>query len=323
MSWAVWSVAVLLVTALTFYAHHVSHRSAFTGLKVRTSSGQQFVVGSRIATGGMAEVLSARQLHGDAASKPAAGWVIKILTPPLCFEPIHVERFQREIEIGQTLSHAGIIKVDAAGQLDVSPGSPPLPFLIMPRIEGRPLRHLLRAQKGPMPLGQALRWTDELLSILACAHQASIVHRDVKPENIIVTRDRHLKLIDFGIARNLDLATITGTQAGLGTPVYMSPEHFEARTVTPASDVYSVGALLYEMLAGKGPYRTGTTPDELVQLFEDVMAARVIPLRERNAAVPAEVGELVARMMHPDPSQRFKDAAAARAALASLLPTYR
>ena len=178
-------------------------------------------------------------------------------------------------------------------------------YLVMQYLEGGDLRRLLVAGQ-PLELGLALRLSQDIAEALAAAHQVGIVHRDVKPGNILLTSDMQAKVTDFGIAKLLDAPGLTARPDILGSAHYMSPEQAAGTAITPAADVYALGVVLFEMLAGRRPFEGET----FVQVVLQHVQAPPPPITDFNPAVPAELAALIARMLAKDPAARYPDGAA-------------
>ena len=256
-----------------------------------------------LGRGGMATVYLAHDLKHD---RPVA---LKILHPELAVA-LGPDRFQREIRFAARLQHPHILPVydsgESAGQL----------WFTMPCVEGGSLRDRLR-RSGALPLSDALRVAREAAEALAFAHEHGVVHRDVKPENILLTRDGNTLVADFGIARAVGAGAgeqLTGTGITLGTPAYMSPEQAAgASDLDGRSDLYSLGCVLFEMLTGEPPF-TGDTP-------QSVIAKRFMgpppSLEKLRGAVPPAVEAAVTRALAREPRDRFATAGELAAALAT------
>ena len=247
-----------------------------------------------IATGGMGEVYRA----SDSDANPVA---LKILRRHLVLSPQAIERFETEACAASALHHPNIVRICESG--DSSAGL----FIAMEWVEGPTFRKLLGAEK--VKIVQAIDWSEQAACALAAAHAAGILHRDIKPENIILRSDGVLKVLDFGLARlegpvrlEPELTGSSGPISGTlsGTLLYMSPEILRGETATSASDVFSLGALLYELWAGRHPF-AGETP---LDVFEAIECREVSAPSTLRAGIPREIDELLLRMLDRDPAGR-------------------
>ncbi|WP_331745565.1 protein kinase domain-containing protein [Streptomyces virginiae] len=195
--------------------------------------------------------------------------------------------------------HAVAVHDVGEGQL----GGVPSVFLVMELVEGRSLSELLH--DGPLPVDDVLRWGEEICQALEAAHRAGVVHRDVKPSNVLITAAGRMKLCDFGIARRA-LATqgLTATGSAIGTPGYMAPEQIRGDTVGPTTDLYAVGCLLYELLTGRPPF-TG----EALSVLSKHLEQTPVPIRDLRPEVPAALDRLVGQLLAKDPARRPVSAA--------------
>lgn len=243
----------------------------------------------RIATGGMGEVWRAEDtlLHRRVA--------VKVLKSELTSDPTFLERFRAEARNTAALSHPGIAAVHDYGE--VENGGQRTAYLVMELVEGEPLSAIL-VREGRLPVPRVLDIVEQAATALEAAHRTGMVHRDVKPGNLLVTADNVVKITDFGIARATD--TVPLTQAGMvvGTAQYFAPEQAEGKATTPASDVYSLGVVAYECLAGRLPFVADSSVAVAVMQIRDAAP----PLSDD---VPAPVRALVARAMAKNPRQRF------------------
>ena len=286
--------------------------------RLATHLADRYRIDDELGRGGMAIVYRAHDLRHD---RPVA---LKVLRPELSAS-IGAERFLREIRFAAQLQHPHILPVLDSGEVPPEPGAEPAAlWFAMPLVEGESLRDRLR-RAGPQPVDDVVRWTRELADALAYAHERGIVHRDIKPENILLSRD-HALLADFGVARALEVTgqdRLTDTGLALGTPAYMSPEQATADPgLDGRADLYSLGCVLFELLAGEPPY-TGPTAQSIVakRLMDPVPSVR--RLRE---TVPPKLDYLIQRLLAKLPADRFataNDLLSALDAPASLQPPAR
>ncbi|WP_026124360.1 Stk1 family PASTA domain-containing Ser/Thr kinase [Nocardiopsis baichengensis] len=255
---------------------------------------RRYVVESRVAGGGMATVYLAHDLRLDRRL------ALKVMHPSLAQDPDFVRRFINEAHSVAKLSHPGVVQVFDQGE---DQGTV---FLAMEYVPGRTLRDMLTAM-GRFGPAEAARVMAPVLSALGAAHQAGMVHRDVKPENVLLTEDGRVKVADFGLARAVESAGQGMTKTGtlMGTAAYLAPEQIERGASDARTDVYAAGVLFYELLTGEQPH-TGDTPIAVAykHVNEDVpRPSRVV------AGVPAPIDDLVARATERDPRYRPVDAA--------------
>jgi serine/threonine-protein kinase len=251
-----------------------------------------------LAQGGMAEVYLARDRLLD---RPVA---LKALFPEYAREPSFVERFRREAQAAANLNHPNIVAIYDWGQ---ETGTY---FIVMEYVEGRSLRDVIRSD-GPIDAPQAAEITAEIASALAFAHRTGVVHRDVKPGNVLITQSGIVKVTDFGIARAGASDGLTQTGSVMGTATYFSPEQAQGLAVDGRSDVYSLGIVLYEMVTGVAPF-TGDSP--VAVAYKHVREAPVPPSR-RNPEVPPDLEQIILTAMAKEPDLRYQSADDLRADL--------
>ena len=275
---------------------HDSHESLARALAER------YRIERELGRGGMATVLLARDLRHD------RGVAIKVLHPELS-AILGAERFLAEIRLTANLQHPHILPLFDSGVVDRQP------YYVMPYVEGETLRGRLTREKQ-LPVGDAIRIATEVASALDYAHRQGVIHRDVKPENILL-HDGQALVADFGIAlavSNAGGTRLTETGLSLGTPHYMSPEQATGdRQLDARSDVYALGAVTYEMLAGDPPHLGGTAQVVIAKILTDEPQ----PLTRRRPTVPAHVDAAVRTALAKTPADRFPGAAAFAAALAT------
>jgi eukaryotic-like serine/threonine-protein kinase len=269
----------------------------------------RFAIERELGHGGMATVYLARDLKHD---RPVA---IKVLRPDVA-AALGADRFLREVQIVAKLSHPHILQLHDSGEAEG------FLFFVMPYVEGETLRQRLD-KDGSLPVDTAIRLAAEVASALAYAHEHGIVHRDIKPENILLDAGQAI-VSDFGIARAIDAAgqaatggaTLTSTGLAIGTPTYMSPEQAHCEAVDGRCDVYSLGCVLYEMLAGDPPFTGPSAQAVLARHSSDPVPS----LRKARADVPAALELIVATALAKLPEDRFPTAAAFRDALTGAAP---
>jgi eukaryotic-like serine/threonine-protein kinase len=252
-----------------------------------------------IARGGMAQVYRAmdRQLE-----RPVA---LKVLFPELSVDRTFVERFRREAQAAANLSHPNIVPVFDWGEDDGSY------FIVMEYVQGRPLSAVLRDPQR-MPFRQIATIGAGVAAALAFAHRHGVVHRDVKPGNVLITPEGDVKVTDFGIARAMNTEeSLTQTGAVMGTAAYFSPEQAEGKGVDSRSDIYSLGVVLYEMAVGRPPF-TGDSPVAVAS--KHVRDQPVLP-RQVNPSVPPALEAVIMKAMAKNPDDRYGSAEELRADL--------
>ncbi|SDY91329.1 serine/threonine protein kinase [Micromonospora pattaloongensis] len=258
-----------------------------------------------LATGGMGEVWRARDL---ALGRTVA---VKVLLRSLVRDPDFAARFRAEARMMAALRHPGVVDVYDCGEDDLSDGEHVL-YLVMEYVEGEPLSRRI-ATAGRLDLPEAMSVVAQAARALHAAHGSGIVHRDVKPSNLLVQPNGTVKLVDFGVARSAAVTSVTGTNAIVGTALYMAPEQARGRPVSAATDIYALGAVAYHCLSGHPPFPGDNPLEVAVRHLHDTPP----PL---PADVPAPARALVERALAKEPADRYPSAAAlardARAILA-------
>ena len=266
--------------------------------------GDRYRLGAVIGHGGMAEVHRGRdvRLGRDVA--------IKLLRSDLARDPSFQTRFRREAQSAASLNHPAIVAVYDTGE-DHTDGEV-TPYIVMEHVEGRTLRDVL-ASEGRLLPQRAMEITAQICTALEQAHRAGIVHRDIKPGNVMLTPSGEVKVMDFGIARAVtgSSSTMTQTAAVIGTAHYLSPEQARGEHVDGRSDIYSTGCLLYELVTG-GPPFSGDTP--VAVAYQHVREEPIPPSRV-EPEVPAAIDAIVLKAMAKNPANRYQTAAQMRADL--------
>ncbi len=268
-----------------------------TGRKVMN----RYKVVERIGGGGMAVVWKAYDLVLD------RNVALKVLRPEMSEDDDFIRRFRLEAQSAASLSHNNIVSIYDVGE------EQGLYFIVMELVEGQSLRDRLNAE-GTLCPEEALRIAAGICEGLAHAHARRIIHRDIKPQNILLTKQGAVKVADFGIARALGVSSTTARDVVVGSAPYMAPEQARNGVASVRSDLYSVGVVLYEMLTGKPPF-TGDSP---VSVALQHVQAEVPPLRLRNPNVPQAVEDLVEKALSKDPLGRFGSAGEMLQAIGSL-----
>jgi serine/threonine protein kinase len=274
--------------------------AGYPGAVATTETGtviaERYETGPLLGRGGMAEVYAAtdRRLDREVA--------VKLLLPAMAVRPDVRRRFEAEARAAASLTHANAVAVYDTGEHDGAA------FIVMERLPGDTLADRMSA--GPVEPDRVRRLAHDVLGALGAAHTAGIVHRDVKPGNILLTTDGAAKIADFGIATSLD-ADPTSASHLIGTPAYLAPERLDGAPASPRSDLYSLGVVLYEALAGAKPF-AGDVP---VAVAHAIHEGTHRPLTEVRPDVDAGLAGVVEQAMARDPDARFPSAAAMAAAL--------
>ncbi|MFI0987715.1 protein kinase domain-containing protein [Streptomyces exfoliatus] len=268
-------------------------------------AGGRYQLRDLLGEGGMASVYLA---YDSALDRQVA---IKTLHTELGREQSFRERFRREAQAVAKLSHTNIVSVFDTGE-DTLDGAV-MPYIVMEYVEGQPLGSVLAAdvrQYGAMPADKALKVTADVLAALEVSHEMGLVHRDIKPGNVMTTKRGVVKVMDFGIARAMQSGVTSMTQTGMvvGTPQYLSPEQALGRAVDARSDLYSVGIMLFQLLTGRLPFDADSP---LAIAYAHVQEEPVAPSTVNRAVTPA-MDALVARALRKNPNERFPSAAAMR-----------
>jgi eukaryotic-like serine/threonine-protein kinase len=252
----------------------------------------RYEVGRLLGAGGMAEVFEGRD------RLLARRVAIKVLQAQFVRDPSFLIRFKREAQAAASLSHPNIVGVYDTGTEDGTH------FIVMEYVDGRTLKEVIRAE-GPLYPERAAEICADVCSALAAAHARGLIHRDIKPGNVMLTPEGKVKVMDFGIARATTSETITQTAAVVGTAQYISPEQAQGQTVDYRSDLYSLGCCLYEMLTGTVPF-TGATPVAIAyrHVREDPTPPRML-----NGDVPAPLEAICLKAMAKLPDNRYQTAA--------------
>src|SRR5271169_1681161 len=254
----------------------------------------------QIGAGGMGEVFRARdeRLGRDVA--------LKLIRPASSDNPDHLRRFEQEARAAAALSHPNILAIYDVGLEGTAP------YIVSELLEGKSLRQ--RLSEGPLPVREAADYALQIAQGLTAAHDRLIVHRDLKPENLFLTNDGRVKILDFGVAklqtpaednRGVEsLTTVTKHGAVIGTVAYMSPEQLRGKPVDHRSDIFTFGAILYEMLSGCRAFRGETEVDTMTAVLREEPATASLDA----AAIPAGYQDIVKHCLEKEPENRFQSA---------------
>lgn len=266
--------------------------------------GERYQLQDPIGRGGMATIYRGRDMRMD---RPVA---IKVLREVYSTDPKFVTRFQREAKAASALQHPNIVQVYDYGQSDGNY------FIVMELIDGTDLRRYLRS-RGILPVERAIIIAHDVALGLGAAHRRGIVHRDVKPQNVLVGRNGSIKLTDFGIAsvyKDINDERLTTTGMTLGTVQYYAPEQAQGEIVSPAADVYALGIVMYEMLTGRTPFDGDTPVAVAMQHIQDLPT----PPSHLNAAIPPALESVILRCLEKVPEMRYRDGSVLARALEEL-----
>lgn len=253
----------------------------------------RYVLEKLIGVGGMAVVFRARDLYVNNTTV-----AIKMLKEDVCGNETVVKRFKNESRAERMLVHPNIV-----GVYDVSVKGE-IKYMVMEYVNGVTLKKYLNAKKEPLSLDEIISYTMQILKALILAHENSIIHRDIKPQNIMVLESGQIKVMDFGIAKVPNTETVTVNDKAIGTVYYMSPEQANAAPVDSRSDIYSLGAMLYEISTGTTPFKG----DSAVAILMKHIKETPIPPRQLNPDIPIGLEQIILCAMSKKPNDRFESA---------------
>ncbi|MFC0532687.1 serine/threonine-protein kinase [Phytohabitans kaempferiae] len=272
-------------------------------LRSGVSLDDRYRLEERVATGGMGDVWRATDL---ALGRTVA---VKVLLPSLSADPGFGARFLAESRMLAAVRHPGVVQVYDRGDCELPEGDRAT-YLVMEYVDGEPLSARL-AREERLPAAEAMRIVAEAARALDAVHEGGIIHRDVKPSNLLIRPDGSVMLLDFGVARSTAATTVTGTNAGvLGTALYMAPEQARRQPLSPATDVYALGAVAYHALAGQPPF-PGDNPVAVAMAHLDE------PPPDLPEDVPQAVRAVVLRALEKNPADRYRGGASLAAAALS------
>ena len=251
--------------------------------------GHRYEVINLLGRGGMGAVYRVRdrELNREVA--------LKLIRADVAGDPETLERFKREIQLSSVITHKNVLRVYDLGESDG------IRFLTMQFVEGEDLSTIVKRKKA-LPMERVVKIFRQICEGLRAAHEQGVIHRDLKPQNVMLGRNDTVYLTDFGLARSLEHSGMTQTGAVIGTPFYMSPEQVKGAEVGPQSDIYSLGVILYEMVTGKVPFSGATPYEVMVQRIQK--APR--PAAESNAELPVYLSRILERCMQVNPALRYQ-----------------
>lgn len=258
-----------------------------------TTLAERYEIEKLIGIGGMAVVFRAKDTYINDNTV-----AIKMLKSDIACDETMVKRFKNESRAELMLKHPNIVTVH-----DVSVKGE-LKYMVMEYVSGITLKKYLKAKEGPLSFEEIMSYSTQILKALKVAHEKNIIHRDIKPQNVMVLKNGLIKVMDFGIAKLPNAETVTMTDKAIGTVYYMSPEQASGKTIDPRSDIYSLGVMLYELATGELPFK-GDSPVSVV--LKQINEKPVAP-REINPDIPVGLEQIILCAMSKKPTDRFENA---------------
>ncbi len=251
--------------------------------------GERYEILKRLGEGGMGAVYKARDHELDRIV------ALKVIRPELAGHPDILRRFKQELILSRQVTHKNVVRIFDLGTADGRK------FITMDFIEGQDLKSILN-ERGKLPAVEVVPIAQQICRGLEAAHVEGVVHRDLKPQNIMVDDAGRVWLMDFGLARSMELAGLTRTGVLMGTPDYMSPEQARAEKVDARSDLFSLGIILFEMLTGRLPFQAETLMAKLLQRVQQ----RAVAVTEIDPTIPPGIGAVVTKCLEPDVTKRYQ-----------------
>jgi eukaryotic-like serine/threonine-protein kinase len=260
-----------------------------TSLQPGMMLGERYEILKGLGEGGMGAVYKARDHELDRMV------ALKVIRPELAGHPDILRRFKQELILARQVTHKNVVRIFDLGTADGRK------FITMDFIEGRDLKSILN-ERGKLPFSEAVPIVKQICRGLEAAHVEGVVHRDLKPQNIMLDDAGRVWLMDFGLARSMDLSGLTRTGVLMGTPDYMSPEQARAEKVDARSDLFSLGIIFFEMLTGRLPFQADTLMAKLLQRVQQ----RAVAVTEIDPSIPPGVGAVVAKCLEPAVTKRYQ-----------------
>ncbi len=260
-----------------------------TNLEPGMMLGERYEILKRLGEGGMGAVYKARDHELDRLL------ALKVIRPELAGHPDILRRFKQELILARQVTHKNVVRIFDLGTADGRK------FITMDFIEGTDLKSIIN-ERGKIPPVEAVPIVQQICRGLEAAHTEGVVHRDLKPQNVMVDDAGRVWLMDFGLARSMELSGLTRTGVLMGTPDYMSPEQARAEKVDARSDLFSVGIIFFEMLIGRLPFQADTLMAKLLQRVQQ----RAVPVNEIDPSIPADIAAVVSKCLEPDVSKRYQ-----------------
>jgi serine/threonine protein kinase/tetratricopeptide (TPR) repeat protein len=251
--------------------------------------GERYEILKRLGEGGMGAVYKA---HDHELDRLVA---LKVIRPELAGRPDILRRFKQELILARQVTHKNVVRIFDLGSADGRK------FITMDYIEGQDLKSIL-VERGKLPPAEVVPIFQQICLGLEAAHVEGVVHRDLKPQNIMVDDENRVWLMDFGLARSMEMAGLTRTGVLMGTPDYMSPEQARAEKVDARSDLFSLGIIVYEMLLGQLPFQADTLMAKLLQRVQKTAK----PVTQTDASIPAALGAVVSKCLEPSVAKRYQ-----------------
>src|SRR5713226_2605837 len=253
--------------------------------------GDRYEILQLLGQGGMGAVYKARDVELERTV------ALKVIRPDLARHPEILRRFKQELILARDVTHRNVVRIYDLGQANG------VRYITMEYVEGRDLRALIH-EKGKLTPEEAVPIFLQITAALEAAHSAGVVHRDLKPQNILVDKTGSVYVMDFGVARSLETPGMTQTGALMGTPEYMSPEQAKGQRVDARSDLFSLGIIFYEMLSGASPFKADTAMATMFKRTQE----RAVPLAEAESGAPVFLSDLVSKCLEIDREKRFASA---------------